>query len=108
METWLKGGLFTTLIILIIDIITRVLFPIINTESFYILGFIVWGLHTLIHIPSILILELFLKQDQIIIDAKELFNLVKIYVIPLSLLIWFLIGSLIGLIIGKIKSKKQK
>lgn len=102
---WLKGGIVTTLIIFFIDLFTRPLFPYFR-ESFLILTFILWGLNIIIHYPSILILETFLEENKILFEPKELFTLVKVYVIPLSLLIWFIIGSVIGWLFEKLKKKK--
>ncbi len=103
MKTWLKGGIIA--IILMIILIT-VLFPIKSSckntfETRCAPFFAYWELPLL---PSILVLEiaenfgLFLHNDFLIYSIAFL----------VSAIIYFLIGALVGLIYGKIKSKKHK
>ncbi|OGZ63043.1 MAG: hypothetical protein A2812_02270 [Candidatus Staskawiczbacteria bacterium RIFCSPHIGHO2_01_FULL_36_16] len=100
MKTWLKGGL---IVVGIYILLTLVLIPM---ESYWDKGegfFItIWALPSFVGMLISSFIPLLHNSSSLLSSLLDLTIL-----IITSLTFWFLIGSLIGLIIGKIKSKRQ-
>ena len=98
---WLKYGLLFAGIYALISILTFSSDKLINSD----IGMPLIAMFFFLSIPAI---WLFLG-DTFLVDAIYYMTSEKlIFIIIASIVIYFIIGALIGLLVGKIKSKKKK
>ena len=103
--TWLRGGIICGLISIIISLIWFIISGI-SSSTHSALGVVFYGLYMLISIPVIFIIpikSLFMQCASGAVTCIPVPNLTGAII---NVILWFIIGSLVGLLIG-IKSKKE-
>lgn len=119
-KNWVKGGFAATTFVLGMYLILKllgfvselILLPKVMVIPFTAFSFSIWAIMTYLSLPLIIIFHFLLgvKLEYLIVGAHmggESGSLPTLLGIVLIILIWFLIGAVIGFITDKVKPKKK-
>lgn len=106
--TWLKGGISSVLVVILVYSFYRFVHLPFYGDSMWILFLLFPGAIAVFPLTNKCLLSCFMAPPNCVSQCPIGQNTYQTILIISSLVAWFIIGAIIGLVVGKIKSRKQE